>query len=294
MWITHKLTYLQNFSGSEKILANYILNNGKDVLLMSSQDLAIATYTSPATVIRFCKKLGLIGYNNFKIKYSAELQSISTNEDKVDFNLPFKKNDSAKDIATEMNLLYKESIDDTLKLFDFDILEKVVELLHKSKTIKIFGIGSNSPYTTDFQYKMMRIGYSVQMAPMPTEQHIFAINTDSNTCAILISYSGETQDIIDIADILNKNNTPIISITSYSDNRLSKYAKYKLHTSSRENIISKISTFSSGTSIQFILDTLFSCVFEKNYDDNLKHKINHARQVESHTKLLTENSIEDY
>lgn len=294
MWITHKLEYLQNFSESEKILAEYILNNGEDVLLMSSQELAAVTFTSPATVIRFCKKLGLKGYNDFKFKYSAELQSISTNKNKVDFNLPFKKNDSVKDITTKMNLLYKESIDDTLKLFNFDILENVAKLLNKSKIIKIFGIGSNSPYTVDFQYKMMRIGHSVQMAPMPTEQHIFALNTDSNTCAILISYSGETQDIIDIADILNENNTPIISITSYNDNRLSKRAQYSLHTSSRENIISKISTFSSGISIQFILDTLFCCIFEKNYDNNLKQKLNHAKQVEFHTKLLNENNLENY
>lgn len=291
MWITHKLEYLQNLSGSEKVLADYILTNGEDILLMSSQELAAATFTSPATIIRFCKKLGLKGYNDFKFKYSAELQTISTNKDKVDFNFPFIKNDSAKDISIKMNMLYKDSVDDTLKLFNFHILEEVAELLCKSKTIKIFGMGSNSPYTVDFQYKMMRIGYSVQMAPMPTEQHIFALNTDSNTCAILISYSGETQGIIDIAEILSKNSTPIISITSYSNNSVSKYAKYSLHTSSRENIISKISTFSSGISIQFILDTLFCCVFEKNYENNVKHKINHAKQVEFHTKLLNEDSL---
>ncbi|GIM29988.1 hypothetical protein CPJCM30710_26540 [Clostridium polyendosporum] len=67
-----------------------------------------------------------------------------------------------------------------------------------------------------------------------------------------------------------------------------------MHTSSRENIVSKISTFSSGISIQFILDTLFCCVFEKNYDNNLKRKLNHAKQVERRTKLLNENSLENY
>ncbi|MDT8716215.1 MurR/RpiR family transcriptional regulator [Clostridium sp. 19966] len=294
MWINHKLEYLKTLSSSEKILAEYILNNGEDILSMSSHQLASATYTSPATVIRFCKKLGFKGYSDFKFKYSVELKSSSMQNENIDFNLPFKKGDSIKDISYNLGNLYKESIEDTLKSLNFNTLNSAVDLLLNSKIIKIFGVGSNSPYAVDFQYKMMRIGYLVQMAPLPTEQHIFALNSSEDTCAILISYSGETQDIIDIAHILKNNNTPIVAITSCGDNRLSKYAQYKIHVCSRENIVSKISTFSSGISIQFVLDIIFSCVFEKNYNNNLAHKVNHAKQVEAHTKLLKEDIIKNY
>ncbi len=37
-------------------------------------ELSKEIYKPPATIVRLCRKLGLEGYNDFKIKYSAELQ----------------------------------------------------------------------------------------------------------------------------------------------------------------------------------------------------------------------------
>ena len=69
-----QLEFELDFSTSEKQLAKYILEHGEKVLQYSIQDLAKKTYTSPATIVRLCKKIGLHGYSDFKIKYSAELQ----------------------------------------------------------------------------------------------------------------------------------------------------------------------------------------------------------------------------
>ncbi|WP_366936703.1 hypothetical protein [uncultured Clostridium sp.] len=53
--------------------------------------LAQNTYTSSATIVRLCEKLGLKGYNDFKIKYSAELKINSDIYKQVDVNYPFIK-----------------------------------------------------------------------------------------------------------------------------------------------------------------------------------------------------------
>ena len=74
MSIMTQLEFELGFSNSEKEIAKYILNHGEEVLTMSVKELAKKTYTSPATIVRLCKKIGLEGYNDFKIKYSAQLQ----------------------------------------------------------------------------------------------------------------------------------------------------------------------------------------------------------------------------
>lgn len=74
MSIMTQLEFELEFSHSEKEIGRYILNHGEEVLNMSVKELAKKTYTSPATIVRLCKKIGLKGYNDFKIKYSAELQ----------------------------------------------------------------------------------------------------------------------------------------------------------------------------------------------------------------------------
>lgn len=84
-----QLEFELDFSHSEKQIARYILDNGEDVLSMSVKELANKTYTSPATIVRLCRKIGLEGYNDFKIKYSAELQYDKRNQKRIDVNFPF-------------------------------------------------------------------------------------------------------------------------------------------------------------------------------------------------------------
>ncbi|WRK54774.1 hypothetical protein SD457_07710 [Coprobacillaceae bacterium CR2/5/TPMF4] len=61
MSIMTQLEFELNFSNSEKNIAKYILDNGENVLNLSIKELAKETYTSPATIVRLCQKLGLDG-----------------------------------------------------------------------------------------------------------------------------------------------------------------------------------------------------------------------------------------
>ena len=79
-----QLEFELDFSHSEKEIAHYILNEGEKVLNLSIKELAKKTYTSPATIVRLCHKLGLEGYGDFKIKYSAELQFDLAHTDRID------------------------------------------------------------------------------------------------------------------------------------------------------------------------------------------------------------------
>ena len=91
MSIMTQLEFELDFSHSEKEIAHYILNEGEKVLNLSIKELAKKTYTSPATIVRLCHKLGLEGYGDFKIKYSAELQFDLAHTDRIDVNFPFNE-----------------------------------------------------------------------------------------------------------------------------------------------------------------------------------------------------------
>ena len=97
---------------------------------------------------------------------------------------------------------------------------------------------------------------------------------------ILISYSGETNYIIDVAEILKNMQTPIIAITSIADNNLSKLADVTLRISSREMLLTKIGDFATTASIKYILDTLYAGIFSFDYQKNLDYKIQIAKLVD--------------
>ena len=71
MSLLKKLEIAENFSESEKSIAQYILQNSEEVLNLSTIELAKKTYTSPATITRLCQKLDFKGYNDFKISLSS-------------------------------------------------------------------------------------------------------------------------------------------------------------------------------------------------------------------------------
>lgn len=277
MSLTTQLEFALNFTPSEKTISNFILEHGEDVLSMSAQELAQATFTSPATIVRLSRKLGLEGYNDFKIKYSAELRETLNSKEKINVNYPFTKNDSYQLIAHKLSDMNNEVINDSLQLIDFNQLRLVVNKLYHSKYIDFYGLGNSILSGLSFQHKMTRIHRHIDMRFFDGEQTFFAASSSPEHTAIVVSYSGETEGVINIARTLKQTGTPIIAITSVGDNRLSHYSDYILNVCSREKIYNKIAPFASKTSIDYVLDLIYACIFQKDYDKNLDTKINYDR-----------------
>ena len=98
MSVLVKLREYHTLSNSENEVRMYILRNSKKVISMSTQELAAKSYTSPATVIRLCKRLELKGYSELKIQLASEIKAFETmNLDVVD-QTTFKKGDSLTEL----------------------------------------------------------------------------------------------------------------------------------------------------------------------------------------------------
>ena len=273
MGLLKKIELANNFSSVERILGKYVLENGEKVLNMSTKELAKATFTSPASIVRLCQKLEYKGYNDFKIALADQLQYSRLSNDDINANYPFKGTDSVYTVASNIANLSKESIDITMKNLDLEELRLVVLMITKAKVIDIYGVSGPLRIASDFQYKMFRIGKDVRISQMINEQLFQAAQSTSEHLAILISYSGETEEVIEAAKILYRRKIPAIAITSFGENRLVKYTQRVLYLNSSEFIYSKIATFSSTLSLHLLLDIIYGCVFSKNYEDNLNYKI---------------------
>ncbi len=62
----------EKFSPTEWLIVKYLLENYRELPELSARQLAEKTYTSSAAVVRFCQKLGLKGYAEFKVRFLAE------------------------------------------------------------------------------------------------------------------------------------------------------------------------------------------------------------------------------
>lgn len=271
MIITEKIGKT-HFSASEKIIIDHITTLGMQIENLSASQLAKDTYTSAPLVIRVTKKLGYQGWNDFKTAYLKELEYLLEEMD-VDASIPFIIHDDIMTITTNLAKLEKETIQDTEKLLDHDQLAKIFSLLRQSQIIDIYGILDHLILAKHFQNQMSYIKKQVNICEITGNEKIMAYNASANHCGIIISYSGQTSHLLEVAKIYKSRNIPLIAITCIGENSINQLADAVMYMSSKEMLNIKIGDFASATSLKYLLDIIYAGVFSLNYKENLEQKI---------------------
>jgi len=277
--LIHKIEKI-HFSPSESIIIDYILKKGKDIKNMTIAQIANETYTSSPLFIRIAKKLGFDGWNEFKEAYLKELDYLYLNQE-VDANIPFVVNDDIMNIAYNLCVLERETIQDTYSLISHDDLQKAIRLLRNCKYIDVYSRSVHMHIVRSFQERMYILHRHVQLCSLSDELDSTYLMSDQNHCAIIISYSGHAPHIKHLIETLRKKQTSIIAITNLEDNELSLLADVTLRMSSRELIYTKIADFASSLSLKYILDILYSCIFSIHYQQNLDNCIQIAKELDN-------------
>lgn len=271
------------FSPSEQIVIDFILKKQELIKEYTTIMIAKETYTSPSILIRISKKLGFIGYSDFKNAFLEEVLYLQKHSHDLNANIPFSSMDSIMNIASKITQLKSESLNDTLSLIHHDQLQRAVRIMQNAKTIKVFAISNICFQAEEFVFKLRHIGKKAETYTFNNMLYQEAKMTFSDDCAICISYSGESSELIRTAQILKENHVPIIIITSIGENSLTRKADAVLRIATREKSYSKIGAFSSLESISLLLDILYSCYFRTNYDQHYQFKIQLSKDTEIRT-----------
>ena len=193
MSLLSRIEYQSGFSELEKKIADYLIEHKEDVIHMNLKELAKATYTSTATISRFCKKVGEKNFNDFRVHFAEVTQSQSFAT--VNFNRPFLPDSSVGEIQYNISDIYKQTIDGTNLVLDLNELNRAVDCIDQTNIIDIFGFGDSYLTAQLFEHKMTYVNKYVNLKAIPTEQNQQALYTNKDTVAIVISYSGETNEI---------------------------------------------------------------------------------------------------
>lgn len=295
MLLIEKIEY-QTFSNSEQAVIDYILDNKLNIEHQTTAEIASATFSSKSTLVRTAQKLGFSGWQEFKAAFIKEWTYLSSNISQINANLPFQKSDNIQEISHQLATLKKEAIDDTQSLLSYKTLNKAIRTLAASQTIHVFATSNNNLLPLTFQQKMSRIRRDVRIHSLAGEQYFDAYQAFPNSCALLISYSGETTSLLRIATILHRRNIPIILLTSIGESSISRLTDCCLFISTKEKLYSKIATFTTDESILYLLDLLYSGIFALDYDENLSFKIEAASYIEANrqasSKIMEETRSE--
>lgn len=267
--------------GSKQEIANFIISNSNDLHKYTIEKIAQDTYTSKASVVRFAKSLNCPGWREFISSFSKEQLFLSQQQKQIDANFPFDKDDSFTKVADQLKKLEIQTLETSRYLIDQEQFEQAAQIINSSKRVCFYAESPNNYLAQLFRRKLLSIGirgivFNDDEAGLETG----AMTPDD--CAIIISYSGaQASRAIRHVNLLKANHIPIIGISSDTDNFLRHKADIYLKIASEENLYTKITSFQTEISINYILNLLFALVFQQNYDSNQYYHLDSARYLES-------------
>lgn len=250
---------------TERKVIDGILNISPDeIIYLSISDLASRLKVAEATLVRFCKKLGYNGFQDFKLHLSQEAGMINKTNDDC----------TVKKIALQM----VDAINETSRSINYDECLKIADMMINAGKICAFGVGNSAITAMEISNVLARIGIMVTFTPDTHLQAMITGNLTENDVVILISVSGSTKDIIDVAEIAKKNGVKIVVITCYDRSPLAKYADHILFSTRREAAYEGGSV-STIVSISYIINVLYNAIYEKLGKDGYEYTMRSASSV---------------
>ena len=281
MKISEMLASQDDLSNSETEIANYILDHKEAVLRMSAQEICRATFTSTSSLVRLCRKIGLEGFKDFKIRYAAELERQLSDMGPVDYDFPFQGSDSILDIAQKMSVIMTNTLNSSYGLLAQSSREikRAVDLIIASRRTALFGLGDSFIRGLIFRANMLKIDELILTVPFSGEHDALADILTDKDCAIVVSYSGNTRVVFDQVKILRRHRVPIIAVTSDPGSMIGKHAQIVLPMPVSEDKWNKQATFSSQTATEYVLNVLYSCIYVRKYGQSHDRRM---RNIEEH------------
>jgi RpiR family carbohydrate utilization transcriptional regulator len=204
---------LPSLAPAEQRVGKLVLADPRAFAKLPVTELADRAHVSKPTVVRFCRSVGYDGLSDFKLKLAG-----SVSEGVPFIHRSVDADDKTSDIAVKV-------IDNTVAAFlkyrndaSFFALEHAAQALaatqKTNRRIEFYGVGNSGIVAQDAQHKFFRLGVNAIAYSDGHMQVMSASMLQPGDCAVIISNSGRTRDLMDACDIAKKQGATTIVITA--------------------------------------------------------------------------------
>ena len=250
-------------SPTEQTILQYLLDSPEDVLGKSIHDLARFTYTSPSTIVRFCRKLGFDGYKDFRLTLSSELAL--RQKDFEEKRKSVTEYDTLPDIVDKVIGKTITSLQDSRSLIEYEMLEKAIDMICDCRTVVFFGAGASLLAARDAYLKFLRIGKAAVINDDWSTQLVQARNMTPDDLGFVLSYSGQTTEVIACIEALKQSKVPIITITRYGPSPIVSLSDCPLYVVGNESLFRR-GAMSSRIAQLTMIDILYTAYVNRHYE----------------------------
>ena len=256
-----------SLSSTEQQIAGFILDNPEATADLTVRELADRTFSSPSSVLRVCRAVGFLGYKDMRHALIQELAALGDRGSHPEEVVA--PEDSVQDIINKVTHKNVQSLLDTQRLLDPEVVEDCVRLLSGARMIMLFGIGASLLAAKDAYLKFLRLDKPCVVNDDWHSQLLQAVNSTPQDVGIVFSYSGQTVEMIQCMKAMKENGTPVIAITRYYPSAVAKMADYALYIPANESLF-RNGAMSSRLSQMNVTDVLYTLFAGKDREATMR------------------------
>ncbi len=226
------LFYGDKLNDTDDQIVGYVKQNRSSVYAFTLQKIADDLFTVPNTIMRFCRKMGYESFTAFKNEMKHEQFGQVSN-------------------GNQQNqvVLYN------FELIDSQREDRVIKKLLHSRKIVFFAVGQTANICEIYARNFQRID---QKSTFYVDRHevMYEIEHTKNTTFFFVSLTGETEQIIEMAQMVKAAGHTLISLTHLSQNRLEQLSDFPLYCYSPRKTFDGYN-ITDKTPLLIILESLF-------------------------------------
>lgn len=279
--ILERLKAMEGFTHQECAVARYILDHMEDIQKMSAGELAKASFTSKATVVRLCKKLEAEGYQELKFQLVSEMvQNIRVNQ--LLKKEPITEKSTYQDILDTMPKLYDKAITDTKSCMDKNVMTRIFNRIKLAERIDIYGSGISFILAQSAAFKFATLGLECS-AYESVNAHYLSAARKQKSVSFVITFTGANRSMIDVARYLQTTtDTYVVGIVGRHNDEIKKWCDEIVVIPSRDSLLS-LKVVTSFTATNYVLDVFFSMYLALHYESQVQS----ALEMVCHESLRT-------
>lgn len=198
---------------AEQRVAKLLLLDPRSFATLPVGELSERAHVSKPTVVRFCRSVGYDGLADFKRKLAG-----TVNEGVPFVHRAVDEDDKSGDIVVKVidnavSALLKYRNDAASHAFERAIVA-LTEAGRNGRRIEFYGVGNSGIVALDAQHKFFRLGVHAAAVSDGHVQVMSATMLQPGDCAVLISNSGMSRDLLDVAEIARRKGATTIVITA--------------------------------------------------------------------------------
>ncbi|GAA1320765.1 MurR/RpiR family transcriptional regulator [Pseudonocardia xinjiangensis] len=279
--LVHLRSLLPGLAGALRQVGNVILEDPAWASRATIVELGERSGTSPATVTRFCRTLGVAGYTELRVGIATEIGRADQAGWELGIGADVLPTDPIDRVLRTLVAVDVQAMHETAAALDLAVVDAVADAVVAARRVDFYATGGSAAVLEDQQLRLYRIGIATWTWADVHNGLTSAALLGPGDVAVALSHSGRTTETVEMLAEAGRRGATTVAITNFSTSPIADVADHLLGTSVRETAF-RAGAMSARHSQFLVLDLIYLAVAQRTHERSTEAFARTAAAVAAH------------